>query len=264
VTLFALASVLLVIPQGGTVLILAVLIFVAATLYSSVGQGGTSGYLAAMALVGVSPVVMRPTALSLSVLVSAIGTVRFHRAGHLYWPVLWPFLVGSVPLAAVGGALRLPDSIYSPIVGLLLLIAASTLVWRVPDRGEAERRANPQPRIPLVRAIVAGAVIGLVSGLTGVGGGLLLSPLLLLTGWAEIRQTAGVSVAFILVNAMVALSTNLASMGTLPAALPIWGVAAVVGGVVGTELGTRRLKGRTMRFILAGVLALSGLKLIIP
>ena len=216
-----------------------------------------------MALVGVSPVVMRPTALSLSVLVSAIGTVRFHRAGHLYWPVLWPFLIGSVPLAAVGGALRLPDSIYSPIVGLLLLIAASTLVWRVPDRGEADR-ANPQPGIPVVRAIVAGAAIGLVSGLTGVGGGLLLSPLLLLTGWAEIRQTAGVSVAFILVNAMVALSTNLASMGTLPAALPIWGVAAVVGGVVGTELGTRRLKGRTMRFILAAILALSGLKLIVP
>jgi uncharacterized membrane protein YfcA len=263
VTPFALASVLLVIPQSETVLILAVLILVAATLYSSVGQGGTSGYLAAMALVGVSPVVMRPTALSLSVLVSAIGTVRFHRAGHLYWPVLWPFLVGSVPLAALGGALRLPDSLYNPIVGLLLLIAAGTLVWRLPDRDGAYR-ANPQPGVPVVRAMVAGAAIGLVSGLTGVGGGLLLSPLLLLTGWAEIRQTAGVSVAFILVNAMVALSTNLASMGTLPAALPIWGVAAVVGGVVGTELGTRRLKGRTMRFILAAILALSGLKLILP
>jgi uncharacterized protein len=261
VTLFALASVLLGNPQSRTVLVLAVLIFVAATLYSSVGQGGTSGYLAAMALVGVSPVVMRPTALSLSVLVSAIGTVRFHRAGYLYWPVLWPFLIGSVPLAAVGGALRLPDSIYSPIVGLLLLIAASTLVWRVPDSREVNR---PQPRIPVVRAIVAGAAIGLISGLTGVGGGLLLSPLLLLTGWADIRQAAGVSVAFILVNAMVALSANLATMGTLPAALPIWGVAAVVGGVVGTELGTRRLKGRTMRFILAAILALSGLKLIVP
>jgi uncharacterized protein len=262
VKLFPLASVLLGNPQSRTVLVLAVLIFVAAALYSSVGQGGTSGYLAAMALVGVSPVVMRPTALSLSVLVSAIGTVRFHRAGYLYWPVLWPFLIGSVPLAAVGGALRLPDSIYSPIVGLLLLIAASTLVWRVPNRREANR-AGPRPRIPVVRAIVAGAAIGLISGLTGVGGGLLLSPLLLLTGWADIRQAAGVSVAFILVNAMVALSTNLASMGTLPAALPIWGVAAVVGGVVGTELGTRRLKGRTMRFILAAILALSGLKLIV-
>ena len=96
------------------------------------------------------------------------------------------------------------------------------------------------------------------------GSAALLSLLLLLTGRAEIRQTAGVSVAFILVNAMVALSTNLASMGTLPAPLPIWGVAAVVGGVVGTELGARRLKGRTMRFILAAILALSGLKLIVP
>src|SRR5215217_3452824 len=260
---FASASVLLVIPQSETVLILAVLILVAATLYSSVGQGGTSGYLAAMALVGISPVVMRPTALSLSILVSAIGTVRFHRAGHLYWSVLWPFLVGSVPLAAIGGALRLPDSLYEPIVGLLLLIAASTLVWRVPDSG-GEYRADPQSGVPVVWAVIAGAAIGLVSGLTGVGGGLLLSPLLLLTGWAGIRQTVGVSVAFILVNAMVALSTNLASMGTLPAPLPIWGVAAVVGGVVGTELGARRLKGRTMRFILAAILALSGLKLIVP
>jgi uncharacterized protein len=206
---------------------------------------------------------MRPTALSLSVLVSAIGTVRFHRAGYLYWPALWPFLIGSVPLAAVGGALRLPDSIYSPFVGLLLLIAASSLVWRVPNRREANR-ASPQPKIPVVRAIVAGAAIGLISGLTGVGGGLLLSPVLLLTGWAGIRQTAGVSVAFILLNAMAALSTNLASVGTLPAALPVWAVAAVVGGVVGTELGTRRLKGRTMRFILAAVLAVSGLKLFFP
>jgi uncharacterized protein len=263
VTPFALASVLLASLQSGTVLILAVLILVAAILYSSVGQGGTSGYLAAMALVGVSPVVMRPTALSLSVLVSAIGAVRFYRAGHLYWPVLWPFLVGSVPLAAIGGALRLPDSLYSQIVGLLLLIAAGTLVWRIPDRG-GEYRADSPPGVPVVRAVIAGAAIGLVSGLTGVGGGLFLSPLLLLTGWAEIRQTAGVSVAFILVNAMAALSTNLASVGTLPAALPVWGVAAVVGGVVGTELGTRRLKGRTMRFILAAILAVSGLKLIFP
>jgi uncharacterized membrane protein YfcA len=263
VTLFALASVLLARLQSETVLILAGLILVVATLYSSVGQGGTSGYLAAMALVGVSPVVMRPTALSLSVLVSAIGTVRFHRAGHLYWPVLWPFLVGSVPLAAIGGALRLPDSLYSQIVGLLLLIAASTLVWRVPDRG-GEYRADPPPGVPVVRAVITGAAIGLVSGLTGVGGGLLLSPLLLLTGWAGIRQTAGISVAFILINAMAALSTNLATTGVLPAELPILGVAAVVGGVVGTELGTRRLRGRTMRFILAAILAASGLKLIFP
>ena len=92
----------------------------------------------------------------------------------------------------------------------------------------------------------------------------MLSPLLLLTGWAEIRQTAGASVAFILVNALAALSANLASVGTLPAALPVWGAAAVAGGVVGTELGARRLKGRTMRFILAAILALSGLKLIVP
>jgi uncharacterized membrane protein YfcA len=263
VTPFTLASNVLPIPQGGEVLILAVLILVAAILYSSVGQGGTSGYLAAMALVGISPVVMRPTALSLSVLVSAIGTIRFHRAGHIYWPILWPFLVGSVPLAAMGGALRLPDSLYSQIVGLLLLIAASTLVWRIPGRG-GEYRGDSPPGVPVVQAVIAGAAIGLVSGLTGVGGGLLLSPLLLLTGWAEIRQTAGVSVAFILVNAMAALSTNLASMGILPAALPIWGVGAVVGGVVGTELGARRLKGRTMRLILAAILALSGLKLIFP
>jgi uncharacterized protein len=262
VTPFAPASALLASPQSRTVLILAVLILVAALLYSSVGQGGTSGYLAAMALVGISPVVMRPTALSLSILVSAIGTVRFYRAGHLYWPILWPFLVGSVPLAAIGGAQRLPDSLYNQIVGLLLLIAACTLAWRVPDRGEGYRADSP-PGVPVARAVIAGAAIGLISGLTGVGGGLLLSPLLLLTGWAEIRQTAGASVAFILVNAMAALSANLASVGTLPAALPVWGVAAVVGGVVGTELGARRLKGRTMRFILAAILAVSGLKLIL-
>lgn len=244
-------------PVGGETLILAVLILVIATLYSSVGQGGTSGYLAAMALAGIAPVIMRPAALGLSVLVSAIGVVRFYRAGHFHWAVLWPFLIGSVPLAAVGGSLRLPDSIYSPAVGILLLVSAVTLIWRVPDRGE-----DAPPGVPVAWAVISGAVIGLISGLTGVGGGLLLSPLLLLTGWAGIRQTAGVSAAFILLNALAALVANLTSGGTLPAAFPIWTVAAVVGGLVGTELGTRRLQGRTMRFVLAAILALSSLKLI--
>lgn len=245
-------------PMTETVVILAALILVIATLYSSVGQGGTSGYLAAMALMGISPVVMRPTALGLSILVSAIGTFRFSRAGHLRWPVLWPFLIGSAPFAALGGALRLPDSIYSPVVGMLLLISAATLVYRVPDLGG---ESSP-PNAPFFGAVVSGAVIGLVSGLTGIGGGLLLSPVLLLSGWMSVRQTAGVSVAFILVNAAAALSTNLVSVGALPGALPVWAVAAVVGGLVGTELGTRRLKGGTMSYVLALILALSGLKLI--
>lgn len=244
---------------SGTAFVLAVLILVIATLYSSVGQGGTSGYLAAMALAGIAPVIMRPSALGLSILVSSIGTVRFYRAGHFHWSVLWPFLIGSVPLAAVGGALRLPNSIYSPAVGILLLVSAVTLVWRVPNRGE-----DTPPGVPVAWAVVSGAAIGLISGLTGVGGGLLLSPLLLLTGWAGIRQTASVSAAFILSNALAALAANITSGGTLPAAFPVWAVAAVVGGLIGTELGTRRLKGRSMRFVLAGILALSSLKLIFP
>ncbi len=181
-------------------MLLTVLIFAAAILYSSVGHAGASGYLAAMALVGVAPDVMKPTALALNILVATIATVRFYRAGYFYWAAFWPFVIGSVPLAFEGGAITLPGYVYKPAVGLVLLYSALRLVWSTvkgPDQP-----ADKGIDIPTLPAVASGGVIGLLSGLTGTGGSIFLSPFMLLTGWAGTRPTSGASAAFILANSV--------------------------------------------------------------
>ena len=228
-----------------------------ALLYSSVGHGGGSGYLAAMALAGVAPEVMRPTALTLNVLVAGIATLQFYRAGYFSWRTFLPFAAASVPLAFVGGMIHLPTTIYKPLVGLVLLFAAYRL-WL--DAREKSAAAPEMP--PTYVAISLGAGIGLLSGLTGVGGGIFLSPLLLLMNWAEVRRTAAVSAAFVLVNSIAGLAGNVVSVRRLPGAIFAWGVAAVVGAVVGSELGRRRLATLTLRRLLSVVLIIAGLKLI--
>jgi uncharacterized membrane protein YfcA len=239
----------------------ALLIFAAALLYSSVGQAGASGYLAAMALCGVSAVVMKPTALTLNVLVATIATVQFARAGCFSWPRFWPFAVASTPLAFVGGAVTLPSGYYKPAVGLVLLIAAGRLLWA--SRRHAASTPTPAKPVPLPGALASGAGIGLLSGLTGTGGGIFLTPLLQFMGWAETRESAGVSAAFILVNSVAGLAGHVSGLAALPGSLPYWAVAAVAGGLIGSGLGSRRLGNRTLRRLLAVVLVVAGLKLVL-
>jgi hypothetical protein len=241
------------------VIILSLLILAAAALYSSVGHAGASGYLAAMALFGLAPAAMKPAALCLNILVATIATFRFWRAGCFHWPLFWPFAVASLPLAFVGGAITLPTTIYKQVVGLTLLYAAVRLFLYTRAKAEA---AATRTTLPLAAAVLSGALIGLLSGLTGVGGGIFLSPLLLLMGWADTRRTAGVSAAFILVNSIAGLLGNLTNQQTLPPALPYFALAAVVGGVVGSEFGSRRLANVTIRRLLAVVLVVAGVKMI--
>jgi uncharacterized membrane protein YfcA len=245
--------------NANDVIILSLLIFLAAALYSSVGHAGASGYLAAMALFGLAPATMKPTALCLNVLVATIATFRFWRAGCFHWPLFWPFAIASIPLAFIGGALTLPATIYKQIVGLTLLYAAVRLFLFTRAKAEAEAT---QKGAPLVAAVLSGGLIGLLSGLTGVGGGIFLSPLLLLMGWADTRRTAGVSAAFILVNSIAGLLGNLTNLQALPPALPYFALAAVAGGIVGSEFGTRRLANVTIRRLLAVVLLVAGVKMI--
>jgi len=238
---------------------LSVAIFAAAVLYSSVGHAGASGYLAAMALFSVAPTVMKPTALALNILVALIATAKFYRAGCFSWKLFWPFAATSVPMAFVGGALRLPGMYYKPIVGMVLLFAANRL-FRV--AAHATNLAEVRPlRVPM--ALVWGASIGLLSGLTGVGGGIFLSPLLLFMGWAETRETAGVSAAFILVNSIAGLLGHASSLAILPTCLPLWAGAAAAGGWIGASYGARRLQAPTLKRLLACVLVIAGLKLIL-
>lgn len=257
--LFTLAAYAIVTDMENLSLLVA-MIFAAATLYSSVGHAGASGYLAAMALVGVAPATMRPTSLVLNVLVATIATYSFYKVGAFSWPVLWPFALASVPLAFIGGALTLPGYVYKPVVAVVLLIAAYRLLWQTWQAPKADHEATKP--VPIAAALAWGAAIGLLSGLTGVGGGIFLTPLLLFMGWAETRQVAGVSAAFILVNSLAGIAGAVSSLQRIPPEIGYLAVAAVLGGLLGTQLGTRRFGTVGLSRALALVLLVAGLKML--
>jgi hypothetical protein len=242
-------------------ILLSVLILAMALLYSSVGHAGASGYLAAMALLGVPPTTMKPAALLLNVLVATIATFQFTRAGRVSWSALWPFTVGSMPFAFIGGAVQLPGAVYKPLVAMVLLFAAGRLIWLTLRETAAQalviRRIRPLP------AVIAGAAIGFLAGLSGTGGGIFLSPLLLFAAWAKTRETAGISAVFILVNSVAGLAGQLGSTPQLPMTVGVWGAAAVTGGLVGAGMGSRRLGGTTLQRLLALVLMIAGTKLLL-
>ena len=242
-----------------TVAVLAALILAAAMLYSSVGHAGASGYLAMMALFGVAPAVMKPTALTLNILVATIASVKFYRAGCFSWRLLWPFAVTSIPCAFVGGYVTLPGHWYKTLVGAILLFAAYKL-FRVASK-TADQSGVTRP--PIWAALLSGAAIGLLAGLTGTGGGIFLSPLLLLLSWAKTRETAGVSAAFILANSIAGLLGNISSVGSLPRMIFILVPAAAIGGFVGSHFGSRKIAAPNLRRLLALVLIVAGFKLIL-
>ncbi|MDX2141972.1 MAG: sulfite exporter TauE/SafE family protein [Rhodospirillaceae bacterium] len=242
---------------GETELILAALMFLGAALYTSVGHAGASVYLALMALFGVAPEVMRPTALVLNVLVSTFTSFRFVAAGLFRWRTLWPFLLGALPMAFVGGAIQLPGQFYKPLVGAVLLIAAVRLLW------PADFKPNQEPTDPpIVPAVLGGVAIGFLSGLTGTGGGIFLSPILLFMGWSATRAASGVAAVFILGNSSFGLLGNVASVKAVPDELPVYVLAVLAGAVVGTTLGIKKLPVAGILKALGLVLVIAGLKLI--
>ncbi len=238
--------------------LLAALFFGAALLYSSVGHAGASAYLAAMALVGVAPDTMRPTALVLNLFVATIVIIRFARAGHLPWRQLVPLAIGSIPLAFLGGTIRLPGELYRPLVALVLLAGAWRLFTARPAPDDAER-----PGVPGAAGVASGAGIGLLAGLTGTGGGIFLTPLLVLAGWTGTRDAAGLSGAFILVNSVAGIAGLLTGGVALPSSLPVWIVAVVAGGAIGSWLGAARFSILGMRRVLAVVLVVAAAKLVL-
>jgi uncharacterized membrane protein YfcA len=237
------------------VVLLSLLIGVVAFLYSSVGHAGASGYIAVMALWGLSPAEIRPTALMLNILVAAIAAFQFWNAGHFSWKLFWPFALLSVPAAYLGGYLQLSAVILKTLIGLVLLFSAVRLFFRQAD----PLQINP-PSVPT--AIGVGTGIGFLSGLTGTGGGIFLTPILLFLRWAHIRQAAAVSALFILVNSISGLAGYFTSNHYIPALGIIIAPAAVIGGILGSHLGSRRFPVRTISLILATVLVIAGGKLI--
>lgn len=230
-------------------------ITIVAFLYSSVGHAGASGYIAVMTLCGLSATFIRPTALVLNILVAAIGSFQFWRAGYFSWRLFWPFALLSIPAAYLGGYLPLPAAVLKTLIGAVLLFSAARLFLR---QGDPPDTAPP----PVPVAIGTGAGIGFLSGLTGTGGGIFLTPLLLFCRWASIRGAAAVSALFILVNSTAGLAGYISSGQPVPSFAWILAVAAVIAGTLGSHLGSRRFPVRTISVILATVLVLAGCKLI--
>lgn len=236
-----------------------VLLFLAvgliAFLYSSVGHAGASGYIATMTLFGLAPTIIRPTALLLNILVASIGAFQFWRAGHFSWRLFWPFALLSIPAAYFGGYLQPSASILRILIGIVLLFSAVRLVFRRSD--------PPQTFIPSrPMAISVGAGLGFLSGLTGTGGGIFLTPLLLFCRWAHIRRAAAVSALFIWVNSIAGLVGYFTKVHSFPSLGVILAAAAIIGGAVGSHLGSRRFAVRVISLFLATVLVIAGAKLL--
>lgn len=235
---------------------LALCIFLGAALYSSVGHGGASAYIAVMALFGVSPATMKPTALVLNIAVASLGALRYVKAGQFRWRALWPFLLGALPFAFVGGAITLPGHWYKALVGVILWVSALRLLW--PRQLAAESETRDPPILP---AIAIGVVIGFLSGITGTGGGIFLSPVLMLMAWAQPKQTSGIAALFILANSVAGLAGNPASLGAVSPLLPLFAVAALAGALIGTTAGIRFRSALVVRS-LGVVLLVAGAKLV--
>ena len=237
---------------------LAAAFFLIAVLYALVGQAGGTGYVAVMGLAGLAPHVVKPTALVLNIVVSGIGTTRFARAGLLHRKQCVPFIFLGAPFSILGGALHVPAHIYNPLVGMLLIAAAVLLLVRRPQEPGAWRPA------PFVPALGVGALIGFVSGITGVGGGIFLAPLLIVLGWTPtIREAAAVSALFNLINSVAALAGAWILIRFLPAGTPWWLLAVAAGGLIGAGLSTKRLPAFALRLALASVLVGAGVRLLV-
>ena len=238
-----------------TLVMLTAGVFVIAVLYSSVGHAGASGYIAVMSLLSLAPAEIKPIALALNILVASIGSWQFWRAGHFSWSLFWPFALLSVPFAFLGGYLNLPTQVFKVIVGIVLLVSAAQFLVRPPAEGEPHPPARPL-------AMGVGAGLGMLSGMTGTGGGIFLTPLLIFLRWARTKTASAVSALFILMNSISGLLGNISATQTFPRFGFSLLVAAGVGGAIGSYCGSRRLAPLVIKRLLAVVLILAGLKLV--
>lgn len=234
------------------------LIAVIAFFYASVGHGGASGYLALMSLCSLQPAEMRSSALVLNILVSGIAFYQFYRSGNFRWKLFRPFAILSVPMSFLGAGITLNSKVYHVILGLCLLVAALRIMGVIKERHE-----KTTVTVNFVVALLIGSCIGFISGLIGIGGGVLLSPVLLLSGWAGLREAAAVSALFILVNSTAGLAGAAVHGITFMPQMYGWIFAAAAGGIAGSYLGSQYFNKVALRYILSAVLLLASIKLFI-
>lgn len=241
-------------------LLLSIAFLTTALIYAAVGQAGASGYIAIMGFAGFAPLAMKTTALSLNLLVAAIGTALFLMTGRLSWRNVWPFAILGFPFSMLGGALHLPERIYFPLVGVVLILSAFQMARTALSgkRTGADEACTP----PFMAALLTGAVIGFVSGTTGTGGGVFLAPIILTMNWGTARQTAATTAVYNLMNSFAALIGAHAAWDHIPSMLPVWLIAVAVGGTIGAYIGSRYLSDRWLRGMLSLLLLMSGVKLV--
>lgn len=228
-----------------------------AFLYSSVGHGGASGYLAVMAIAGVAPLMMKQSALVMNLSVSLFSFIGFYKSGYFRLKLFVPFAIASIPMAYLGGTMTLSDAIYKKILAVCILISIIRLLYQFKQNNETNRE------IPLWAGLLSGGIIGLLSGMLGIGGGIILSPLMLLMRWSKLKETAAVSALFIFVNSISGLYGQIQKGGfNLTEDLKFAVIATVVGGLLGSYFGSQKFNTPTLKYLLAIGLTIAGLKLL--
>ncbi len=243
----------------GSLFIISILVFLVAVLYSSVGHGGASGYLAVLSLFAMTPATMGSTALMLNVLVAGVALVAYTRAGHLPVKLAWPFLALSIPAAFVGGLIQIPDKAYFVLLALALLFAA----FRLAMKASAQNGAGEFTSVSVTASLGVGAGIGFLSGIVGVGGGIFLSPIMIILKWADVKRTSAVAALFIVVNSVAGLAGRYAKGSPFGGEFLPLIVVAFLGGVLGSHFGANRISGLVLRRLLALVLLIAAVKLVL-
>lgn len=233
-----------------------ILLFLVAFLYSSVGHGGASGYLALMAIFSFTPEIMKPTALLLNLFVSLTSFVQFYRGKHFNWKIFLPFAIVSVPMAYIGGLITIDGDIYKRILGLLLLIPIIRFLFFANIKVDKLNQHN------VILSLIIGAAIGFLSGLIGIGGGIILSPVLLLLKWADMKQTAAISALFIFVNSLSGLAGQLQKGIDFSPDMYAYVAVAFVGGICGAYFGSIKFRQNILQYMLAVVLIVASCKLL--
>ena len=234
-----------------------IILFIVAFLYASVGHGGASGYLALMALFGIEAITMRSSALILNLFVAGIAFYSYYKGGFFKWKILLPFVAASMPAAFFGAKILIDPTIYKIALGICLIIAVARMLIPVKDKTK-ELISTPN----ILIALLLGTIVGFFSGMIGIGGGIILSPLLIVFGWANVKEAAAVSAGFIWLNSVTGLLGTISSGVHLDTMIIPWILVALIGGFLGSWSGSFKFSLDTLRYVLASVLVMASIKLI--
>ena len=236
-------------------ILICICLFFGAILYTSVGHAGASIYIAIMSIFGVPVTTIKPTALSLNIIVSSYTSYQFVRAKFYDIKLATPLLIGAIPAAFIGGYINLPSNIYKPIIGVMLLYSAYRFI--------TVKKEDEKPTVPykFFYAVTTGIIIGFLAGLTGTGGGIFLSPLIIFAAWTTTKGASGTVAIFIFFNSLFGLMGNITSLSAIPPTLPLYGGAALFGGIIGSRIGVHYFQHTAIKRTLGFVLLIASLKL---